>query len=471
MEVSRKEAVQILWKRGILKWKLHDIQKKMYDVINESQDHVITMLCSRRIGKSYELCVLASEICINTPNAVVKYICPRKKMVKTIIGPIMRTIFSDSPKELRPEFKGNDSLYQFPNGSQIQLAGTDNGHAESIRGGFAHLCIVDEAGFCNDLSYVIKSILAPTTDTTNGKIILASTPPSDPNHEFVTEFIQPAEEKGKLLKYTIYDNPMMTEGKIKKIIERYTNGIHNPEFRREYLCHIIKDIETSVIPEFNDELIGRIVKDWKLPAKYDCYVSMDIGVKDFTVTLFAYYDYLKAKLVICDELVLNGPDLITDKLANLIKKKEIENFTDELTKDTFIPTRISDNNNLILLNDLNLMHNILFLPTAKDDKQAQLNFARIQLVQEKIIITPNCKTTIAHLKNATWNKSRTSFERKAGFGHYDAVDSFLYLVRNVNFNKNPYGLNLGSHSEYYRNTNNEIQNSNLNSIKNIFKIK
>jgi hypothetical protein len=468
-KVTKEQARYMLWLQGNLRWKLHDVQKVMYDQIKSSDKDIVTILSSRRLGKSFLLCILASEVCIQKPDAIIKYICPEKKMVKTIIEPILKMIFKDCPDELRPELKVADGRFLFPNGSQIHFAGTDGGHAESVRGGHADRCFVDEAGFCNDLLYVVNSILAPTTDTTNGQIILASTPSKETNHEFITQFVKPAEVNNVLMKYTIYDNPMMTPEKIQKIIERYPDGEKNDAFQREYLCSIILDQEKAVIPEFTDDLQKRIVKPWDRPARYDCYASMDIGFKDFTVVVFAYYDFLKAKLVICDELVLNGPKLLTPNLAAEIKAKEKANFSDRVTLEVFTPVRVADNNNLILLQDLSRLHGITFLPTLKDNKEAVINLLRDYLLQEKIIITPNCTTLIAHLKHATWNKSRTSFERAPGFGHYDSIDGILYLLRNVRFNKNPYPSHYGLPSDSYHLPIIKQNNSQFDAIKNIFK--
>jgi hypothetical protein len=328
---------------------------------------------------------------------------------------------------------------------------------------------VDEAGFCDDLSYVVNSILAPTTDTTNGKIILASTPSKESNHEFITEFVNPAELEARLIKYTIHDNPMMTQAKIQEIIKRYPGGITNPEFRREYLCHIVMDESRAVIPEFTVDLQEQIVREWKQPPRYDCYVSMDIGFKDFTVILFAYYDFMNAKLVVCDELVLNGPKLLTPNLASAIKAKEAENFTDKLTGEQTRPSRVSDNNNLILLHDLHNLHGITFVPTAKDNKEAAVNFARTMLTQGNVVIHPKCRTLISHLKHASWNNARTQFARANGFGHYDGVDSFVYLCRNIT-NRNPFPVNFGiSSSEYYLSNNSQASPA-IEAIKKIFKV-
>ena len=44
---------------------------------------------------------------------------------------------------------------------------------------------MDEAGFIADLGYVTKSVLFPMLKTTRGKLIVASTPPPTPAHDFV----------------------------------------------------------------------------------------------------------------------------------------------------------------------------------------------------------------------------------------------------------------------------------------------
>ena len=201
-EISQKQAIRILWKKGILKWKLHDLQKKIYEEFHEGNDYITTLLISRQTGKSFMMLILAIETCLQKPNAIVKYACPKQKMVKTILKPIMRQILEDCPIELKPEYKENDKLYVFPNGSEIQMAGTDNQNYDNIRGGKCDLWIVDEAGFCDDLDKVVYSVLQPTTLTTDGRGILASTPDPDvPEHPFIKEFVEPAKLENRLHLY------------------------------------------------------------------------------------------------------------------------------------------------------------------------------------------------------------------------------------------------------------------------------
>lgn len=134
-DISIKEARARLWHMGILTWKLDPIQKQLYEAFQVSSYKTNVWSCSRRLGKSYALCCIAVEQCMKKPNTVVKFIAPTQKHVKNIIRPLLKEIFKDCPDELRPHFRTADNIYRFHNGSEIQLAGTDSGHAEGLRGG------------------------------------------------------------------------------------------------------------------------------------------------------------------------------------------------------------------------------------------------------------------------------------------------------------------------------------------------
>lgn len=472
-EISQNQAKKILWHKGILKWKLHDLQKKIYDSFYANDDYITTLLISRQTGKSFLLCALAIETCIKKPNAIVKYACPKQKMVKTILKPIMRKLLEDCPAELMPEYKENDKIYLFPNGSEIQMAGTDNQNYDNIRGGKSDLWIVDEAGFCNELDTVVLSVLSPTTTTTKGRGILASTPdPDAPEHHFIKDFVEPAKAEGRLFLYTIYDNPLINDTERQKIIAQYPGGVKNPKFRAEFLCEIARNIENTVIPEFDDDTEKIIVTDkYVRPTFYDTYLSMDIGGKDFTVVLFAYYDFLKNKVVIENEYILkekqNSQKIITS----------VNRHTEDLWGEKPVYLRFADNNNIILLNDLSL-NGLSFIPTRKDNKEASINDVRIKVMNADIVIHPRCKTLIYHLKYATWAKKSTNgtgsgyktFGRGADGSHFDALDALIYLIRNIVYGKNPYPAGYGALSS----SNNHVRNDAKDThqvVANMFKVR
>lgn len=438
-ERKKRLAIDTLWRKAVLNWKLDSNQKEMYKFATETTHQIVVIGSSRQLGKSYFLTVLAIETCLKTPNVIVKFIAPKTKDIKRIIAPIVKEVTADCPKDLRPQYKMHDNTYLFHNGSEIQLAGTDNGHAESIRGNKAHICIIDEAGFCDDLRYIVNSILIPTTTMTGGKIIMSSTPSRSPDHDFMS-FMEEAELEGRFIKKTIYDNPRLTTEQIDRIAEGL-GGKQTTDFRREYLVEKITSEDDAVVPEFTKALQEKIVQETPIAPFYDAYVAMDIGVKDLTVVLFAYYDFMTSKIIVQDELVMQGSKMLTDDLAAQIKLKEDRLWTSSLTGEKREPfLRVADNNNLVLLNDLSTKHRLNFRPTEKDNSVAMINNMRMLIRQEQVIIDPKCKTLISHLENAIWNKARDSYARSSDKGHYDAVDALKYLCRNMSmhFSKNPY---------------------------------
>jgi hypothetical protein len=453
--MDKKAAIDKLWRMGNLMWKLKGVQKDMRQAVETSKGKRTVFLCSRRLGKTFVMMLLAIEYCLKHPNAIVKVLFPKKKDAKAVARDQMKVLLADCPKDLLPEWKEADKLYIFPNGAEIQMAGTDGGSAESVRGSACHLAILDEAGFhdYNDFSYIVQSIIMPTLLTTRGKMILASTPSKEPDHPFMTDYVLPSRRDGTLIEYDIYANPMITPDMIEEIAEEFPLGVEDPNFQREFMLRSDIVSDDNVIPEFTVDLERDIVQVSEKPPYYDAYVSGDPAVTDLTVILFAYYDYLQGKIVVEDELVLGGTgdDITTQDIADGIVRKEKMHFTNKLTGEQKKPyLRVMDNNFKILINDLFMDHGLNFIPTAKDNKEAQVNKLRMLLNKGRIEINPKCKNLLHHMRNARWKRTKSTgmingFSRNKGnreknikANHCDALDALLYLIRNVDLKKNPY---------------------------------
>lgn len=477
-KLSKREAIVELWRRANLSWKLKSNQKELYDLFYNSQHRVQTWLLSRRSGKTYSLALLAIEACIKTPNTIVKFVAPTKLQVDNILRPIMRSILEDCPEELSPDYSKKDYIYYFKNGSEIQLAGSEAGHSEKLRGSSSNISIVDEAQDVTELNYIIRSILLPTTLTTNGKIILSGTPPKDMTHDFIN-FIEEAESKGSLIKKTIYDNPMLSPETIEDFAME-CGGKNSETFRREALCELIKETSTSVIPEFTLELEKEIVATWVKPGFFKTFEAMDLGFKDLTVVLFAYYDFKANKIIIEDEIVLKGKEIKLPELAESIKLKEEELWTNIYTNEVNRPSvRVSDINHIVTSEISRFSGGLInFMPAKKDDRQAAINNLRVLLKDKRIIIHPKCQTLIRHLRNVKWDRSRNPssaiFARSIDDSHYDAVDTLLYLTRHIDFTKNPYPAGHGmdmkniyvtNPDKFYSRNNNQIE-----VFKKVFKV-
>jgi hypothetical protein len=450
--ISREKAVELLWEAGELSWKLRGVQSKIREDILNDPHKINVLVACRRTGKSHTMLLIATEFCIKKPGAIVKYACPKQRMVKTIIRPIMRIILEDCPKHLLPEWKEADKMYVFPNGSEIHIAGTDNDNADNLRGSYADLAICDEASYMTDLEYVIRSVLSPTLKTRNGRLILASTPCRDPNHEFVAKFMLPSLYEGRTKIYTIYDNPNFTPEIIKEIISEFPQGEKDPGFLLEYMCQVPDMSDKSILPSFTSEVYKEIVTDqFEVPVYCHKYVSLDPGGTDLTAVLFGFYDYERATLVIIDEIIVDGTTN-TAILADLIREKEKLHWSNPVDNTVEQPyKRVSDVSNAILLTDLQKLHGLTFTKTKKDKKMAAINSLDVTIMQKRLIIHPRCQTLLYHARAAEWNNAETEFKRlkdsptgKIRGGHADALDALIYMHRNVVKTANPFPSNYGA---------------------------
>jgi hypothetical protein len=432
--ISLEQAKAALWLRGELSWKLRDYQLPLYDQLKKflanPKGLKFVMNVARRFGKSHINVLIALEYGLQKPNSLIRFACPTQKALKKIILPILNDILSDCPESVKPRWLVQEGVLRFHNGSELHLAGADSGNAERLRGQKSDLNVVDEAGFVDDLDYLVRSILVPQTMTTGGKTILISTPPSSPAHAFVEMAIE-AESDGFYIKKTLYDNKSLTKDLI-DLYAKEAGGYESSTFKREYLCEFVTDEALQIIPEWDD----KFVQDSNKPRffeYYHGYTALDLGFKDKTALIFGYYDFEKAALIIEDEAEILGQQVTSQKIAEVTKEKE------KLLLGTRLPyRRISDNSDPIVLNDMGTNHDVHFMATGKDSLEAMLNKVRTFVQQGRLIINPRCEMLIGCLKYGVFvSKENRTFARSSVYGHYDHLAALVYLIRNLDEVTNP----------------------------------
>src|SRR5689334_9402216 len=160
--MDQQTAKGELWRRGVLRWKLHATQKKIYKAIDDSQKSLFVGLCSRQLGKSYLMVVRAIEQALRLPNARIKYGTAFLSDLQEFIIPTFNLILSDCPSWLAPKYNVQQSKFIFKNGSEIKLVGLDM-KPNGLRGNTIDLIILDEAAFINNLKYLYDSVIVPAT--------------------------------------------------------------------------------------------------------------------------------------------------------------------------------------------------------------------------------------------------------------------------------------------------------------------
>lgn len=487
-----------LWERGDLHYKLKPCQLDMLNAIEASKRFKYVIKCARRLGKTYLLCTIAIMTCLHKSGAQVRYAAPTKLSLRKLIKPIMRKILKDCPEHLRPKFVKEDNTYIFPNpervaagakdiyegGSEIHLAGVNNGNADDLRGTAADLFIIDEAGTVDDLHYLVHDVAMPQLldedlQVVSGRrLLIASSPPRTPAHEF-TAMAKEAELEGNYSHYNIFAGGYPTEvlrlflredGIPADQVERFLAGDYenvSSTIKREYLALDVVDTESALVPEWKgDFVVGDIVKDEFFPF-YFKYESLDVGVRHFTVCLFGHYDFRAARLYIHDEVAMNGPQMTTKLLAAAIKTTEKAVFAVPGKEQEDPPVifsirkRISDKD-LLLIQDLRADHGLLFSATDKGELEQMINDVRVWVSSKKVFVHSRCKQLLGCLAFGVWNKRRTDFDETAAYGHFDALAALMYLIRNIKADSavNPIPADYGKPAEdYWINTDKKRESS------------
>jgi hypothetical protein len=424
---EEKAAIKLAWTTGRLKYLLKPVQKKIYDSIKNSTELIYVVNCSRRLGKSFTLGVILTEIAIKYPGSQLHFSAPFQNQVKKYFLPIFRTILKDCPEELKPVWRPVDGQYVFPNQSAINLCGCNNQQYNNLRGNRSDYFVIDEARDVDELETIIKDVALPqllSSPYDFARVILPSTPPSTPDHAF-KDYSEKAKARGAYSEFTI-DESWYSPERIEKFMAE-AGGRGSASAQREYYCKFTVDPTLQIIPEWKSEQFVREVPKDEYFQFYTLLEGMDVGYRDFTAWVLGYYDWKNARVVIDYELALRENKFTTQVLADEIKRIEEDDYR-KVNKTPRI-ARISDNNNLNILADLSRIYKMPFAPVSKKNgKEWMVNQLREFIKAGKLIINPRCKMTIASLEFGIWKRDKTDFERSKELGHYDFIDALVYLI-------------------------------------------
>lgn len=472
VKVPKKAVQNYLWAKGRLEWLLFPHQMPIYKAIRGAMDEgklKYVLNCSRRFGKTSVLVLIALETAMRDSMRQIRFASQTAKELRKAVHPIMQIFLQTCPEELKPRWNSQDQSYKFPNGSEIHIAGVNNGHEDDLRGSNSHLNIVDEAGMVDQLKYLVNSVLIPQTLTTNAITILASTPATSPDHDF-KHYYDEAEVGGFLSEFNVYDNSSLTPEKIQQIKDDL-GGDNSTDWQREYLIKWVVSEDLDIIPEWNDEYIKMVDTD-EFYSMYHKYTVMDLGVMDKTAILYGYYDFRKAQLIVQAEDTINGYDMTTEKVSKLVYDREAKLWG----QNPKVYKRVADNNNPLMLQDLSSVYGLYFMPTLKDSLDAMVNEVRLFVAAGRLIVHPNCHQLIGCLRYAIWDRAsgnKRQFARSTAYGHYDALASLVYMIRNLDQNTNPIPAthNMTAHDFHINQQFGEQSTDDVEALKRAFKVR
>lgn len=448
-------AQHALWRAGDLTWLLDEGQLAALAMVSSGRARRYVLAWARRRGKTWFFVAWAFMQALMNPKGWIPYAAPTGKMVADFVVPIATLFANTAPADLRPEVVGDE--IRFHNGAVIPMYGCeDERKADRLRGNSAVAGVIDEGGFIPVLDYVVRSVMLPMTLTTDGVIVLGSTPPTTPAHPF-TALKEEAERRGAYMHLDVYSNPGLTPQQIAAYCEE-CGGPQSATFLREGLALFVTDPEKAIVPEWaqlgadglqnSRAIVGTVPR----PAYFDAYVVGDLGYVDLTVILFAYWHFDLALIVVEAELVLQrstsaqiqaGVDAIERELWCV----EVAGVWRPLPRQI---TRIIDAPPITRADMASLQEPAVraaappdgppldWSPPRKADRAAGVNALRLDVQRRAYAIHPRCRTLISHLQSGVWNERRTDFERSADGGHNDGVAAAMYLSRSIDRQANPY---------------------------------
>ena len=468
LALARREARRELWRMGrASEFLLDDGQREWVEAFRQGDGASVWMI-GRQRGKSFAALTLACEECIRRPGIIVRYAALTGKSAKAIVKPTLAMVLADCPPDVAPRISEQEGLVEFPNGSIITWAGTDNEQFDRLRGPRAHLILLDESAFYADLERV-ESALLPQLTTTAGQVLYLSTPPESIAHTFTNRY-RAAQAVRRARHSTINDNPRLGPQGVERIarLEAERLGLTLVEllkstfWRREYLAELVTEGTRAAFPSWTEELHAKVVGDWQRPAHFDAYQAHDPGkVGDPFASLFGYFDPATGTLTIEDELELPSASHSVGQWCEAIKAKETDLYgvtkwdgtllgAEDMLKQLgdipdFLRSSISNNaprqpylrvgDDAGVCKDLTVDHGVAVFPTAKHEKALEVSNANQALFDMRIRIHSRCKRLIAQLYSTIWNQTRSRWERTP-IDHGDlAGDCLPYMHRNVRWNR------------------------------------
>lgn len=438
----RKEALELLWSRGRIEWKLRDYQQKVdEDVERQPEKQVVVLDTNRGFGKTTYTAWRSLRGIMRSDNYTVRFLGPSAKETAFRLEERIIPMLADCPERLRPKWDAQNKVWRARHrNSCIYVAGLEHTKADDHRGPHPHEIILDETRNITDLENVWLNVIWPQLQQTRGRFISASTVATDLNH-YYHRLIDFAKENGIYIKRRIQDMPGMTEARIDEIAAVYPKGRQDPRFRREMETEAVPDDSELAFPLYlpkREKLFINTVR----PKTCFKYIAGDHGSVDPTAILFAHYDFDKGRLVVEDELGLDGPTNergTTSMLQEYAEARRKQLWGTDAIKAAPFDAPVQ------MIRDMREAdfaagreNGIPWLRPPRMQILAAIRQLETMIEAESVIVGQRCRRLDEQLQRMPKPNDLGKVPRVAGLGHFDYVFALLYMIRVVVRSESPY---------------------------------
>lgn len=233
------------------------------------------LCCGRQVGKT-EICAGDGlhDATVHDGHEVL-IVAPTQRQSSNLFRRV-KTMMSESPVEDWGVTRKTQTIIEFSNGSRIIClpAGTDG---STIRGYTADYIIVDEAAFVPD--EVFSSVLNPMLATTDGTMVLASTPFGTAGF-FHDAFVS---DRWATFEVETAESPLVGED----FIEQQRDELTETEFRQEILGEFVESagvyLPSAIVKPC-------VVSDITRTTDTDAYLGVDVARKGGDRTVYTGID-------------------------------------------------------------------------------------------------------------------------------------------------------------------------------------
>ena len=276
--------------------------------VHRSKSRFRVLIAGRRFGKSRLAESELVEQALTTPGSRSVYLAPTRVQAKQIIWQGLKERVPPAWIRTKNETALTMTLI---NGSVIQLAGAD--YSDSLRGISAHLIVVDEFCFVQDLENQMAA-LRPMLSTTKGKMLLISTPAGGGSfsHELYERAKTAEASDWEAFTYTSVDGGWIPESEV----ESQKATMDAALFRQEYYASF-ESLIGACFPEFCDANVS-LQSDDGGPLT----IGMDFNVSPFCAVVIRVRDN---GVHVIDEIELHQADtrMMSEEILRRYPGREI----------------------------------------------------------------------------------------------------------------------------------------------------
>jgi len=379
-------------------------QIALINAVNDPKYRFICAALSRRLGKTFIANVIGQLITL-IPKCNVLIMSPNYTL-SSISFELQRGFIKHFDLEVARD-NAKDKVIELENGSTIRMGSLST--VDSAVGRSYDLIIFDEAALGRDGEAAFNVSLRPTLDRPGAKAIFISTPRGKNNwfSTFWNRGFDSAYPEWISLQADYLENPRMQASDVAEA----RRSMSKQEFEQEYMASF-SSFEGQIY-----QLKSEQIRDFEIEDGCEFFAGLDPGYRDPTAFVVVAYLANQDKFWIVDEYLE----------AEATTKTHAERFQ-QLIDRWGIDAIFIDSAGAQFASDLAYQYNIA---TIRGKKQVLEGIAYLQTLveQDRILVDPRCKHTMAMFDQYQWNKSEQLIQEKPLHDiHSHIADALRYAI-------------------------------------------